>query len=450
MSAVHITLSAVVTAPGRVQTIAMDDLELLREFGRTRSTQAFTTLVDRYLPMFYAAVLRQVRDPHVADDVTQAVLLLLMSKANVLPTGTLLPAWLFNVTRYVCLDVTKMEARRKKHEQAAARRRGEVEPPASWAQLSPIIDEAISKLKAEDRDAVVLRFLLNKSSEEIAYILNVTEDAARQRVSRALQKLRAIFAKRGFHTMEEALASVMAANAVHPAPVGITAIAHQMALPGSGAMSTPPSVLARSAAKSLRPRRWPWTFAAVVAAAVVALLLFGRRPAHLHESPKPIALSHAAPVTHRTFDYSVVPRTITRLMLAANRRDVASLRQFIAEGDDVNAVSTDGNHATALLYALSAPQDQSFEMVDAMLGAGANPNVVHAGGYSALMWAVRNRSPRATKLLIDHGADPTFVDHRKHQTAADWAVMTNNPTLIELVRSADAAWRLRQTKPEHP
>jgi hypothetical protein len=73
---------------------ASDDLELLWEYGRSRSTMAFQTVADRYIDLIYSAALRQVRDSHVAGDVTQAVLIVMMNKAATLPPRTVLAAWL--------------------------------------------------------------------------------------------------------------------------------------------------------------------------------------------------------------------------------------------------------------------------------------------------------------------------------------------------------------------
>src|SRR5581483_7041113 len=126
---------------------ASDDLELLWEYGRSRSAMAFQTVADRYIDLIYSAALRQVRDPHVADDVTQAVLIVMMNKAATLPPRTVLAAWLLTVTRYACLDVMKMEARRRRHEQAAGLERSTVQDSqadqssARWDELAPVVDK---------------------------------------------------------------------------------------------------------------------------------------------------------------------------------------------------------------------------------------------------------------------------------------------------------------------
>ena len=159
----------------------MDDLELLWEYGRTGDANAFARVAERYVDLIYSAALRQVRDPHLAQDVTQAVLIILMNKAWRLPGGTVVAAWLLKVTRYTALDALKLQGRRRRHEQRAAQMRseafhdrgggggggGETEP-VKWDDVAPLVDEALLKLRAADRDVVVLRYLLGKSTQEIA------------------------------------------------------------------------------------------------------------------------------------------------------------------------------------------------------------------------------------------------------------------------------------------
>src|SRR3954469_24872740 len=99
----------------------MDDLELLWEYARTGSHELFARVARRYVDLIYSAALRQTRDPHVADDVVQAVLIILMHKAGRLKPGTILAGWLLKVTRYASLDAMKLAARRARHEQEAAR-----------------------------------------------------------------------------------------------------------------------------------------------------------------------------------------------------------------------------------------------------------------------------------------------------------------------------------------
>src|SRR6478672_3918297 len=103
----------------------MDDSELLQAFVRQRSNAAFEKLARRYVKLVYSAALRQVRgDPHLADDVTQAVFLVLARKSGRINPRIVLSSWLLAATRFAAKDAMKSQTRRKRHEQRAAMESG--------------------------------------------------------------------------------------------------------------------------------------------------------------------------------------------------------------------------------------------------------------------------------------------------------------------------------------
>src|ERR1051325_8278953 len=89
-----------------------------------------------------------------------------------------------------------------------------------WNSVRPVLDEAIANLPGQDRDALLLRYFKNESLASIGATFGVSEDAAQKRVSRAVGKLREMFAARGIKTTDAALSAALMANAVQAAPMG--------------------------------------------------------------------------------------------------------------------------------------------------------------------------------------------------------------------------------------
>ena len=167
----------------------MDDRELLDEFVRTRSQQAFRELVDRHLPVVYSAARRVVRDSHLAEEVAQSVFATLAQKAHSIQPPQVIAGWLYNTTRNLALHAVRAEQRRRERETTAFAMQSlhhENEPEES--ELTDHLEPALAALEDEDRDALVLRFLGNRGLREVGAELGVSEDAARKRVGRALER----------------------------------------------------------------------------------------------------------------------------------------------------------------------------------------------------------------------------------------------------------------------
>jgi RNA polymerase sigma factor (sigma-70 family) len=197
------------------------DLQLLMRYARQKGEDAFAELVRRHLNLVFSAALRQVRFPQLAEEVAQCVFTDLARQAERLAPDTILTAWLYQVTRRTAIDVVRREASRQLREQVSVELTAMNATATDWTEVEPLLDEAMHALDDTDRTAVLLRYFENKSFREVGQMLDTTEDAARKRLSRAVERLREFFAKRGVTIGASGLVVAISANAVQTAPVGL-------------------------------------------------------------------------------------------------------------------------------------------------------------------------------------------------------------------------------------
>jgi RNA polymerase sigma factor (sigma-70 family) len=202
----------------------LDDHELLAEFAASESETAFAALVTRYVNLVYSAGLRFAKNPHHAEEITQAVFIILARRAGSLGRGVVLGGWLYQTTRMTAANFMKREMRRQQREQEAYMQSTLNGPDAAaWEQIAPLLEEAMGDLGETDRNAVVLRFFQNKTAAEAATALKLTEAATHKRTSRALEKLRAFFSKRGVALSATVIAGAVSVSSVQAAPLSVKA-----------------------------------------------------------------------------------------------------------------------------------------------------------------------------------------------------------------------------------
>ena len=149
------------------------DLDLLQQYTRQRSEEAFAALVSRHLDLVYSAALRQVRSPQIAEEVAQSVFTDLSRNAHKLKPDTILPAWLYQVTRRTAIDGIRRESRRQFREKIATEMNALNATTADWTHIEPLLDEAMQALDETDRTAVLLRYFENKSLREVGQTLGI-------------------------------------------------------------------------------------------------------------------------------------------------------------------------------------------------------------------------------------------------------------------------------------
>ena len=209
----------------------LDDHQLLAQFARENSEAAFAALVERHVGLVYSVAHRSAGNAHAAEEITQAVFIILAKKADKMPQHAVLSGWLYQTTRLTAANFLRTEIRRQHREQEAYMQSLLNEPNATetWMRIAPLLDGALDKLGSRDRDAIALRFFENKSFAEVGQATGASEDAAKVRVNRALEKLRKIFTKRGVTLSALAIAGAVSTNSVQAAPVvlaqSVTAVA---------------------------------------------------------------------------------------------------------------------------------------------------------------------------------------------------------------------------------
>lgn len=203
----------------------MEDPELLRRFAEEKSQEAFAELVRRRVDLVYTVALRHVGgDAHLAHDVTQKVFVDLARKAPLLKGRTVLSGWLYRSAQFAASDIVRSERRRRVREQESHARQEIERPevsPGDWEKLRPLLAEAMGELNDSDRDAVALRFFEDRPFAEIGRVLRLTEDAARKRVERALDKLGGTLSRRGVTSTSAALGAALANHVAGAAPAGL-------------------------------------------------------------------------------------------------------------------------------------------------------------------------------------------------------------------------------------
>jgi RNA polymerase sigma factor (sigma-70 family) len=257
------------------------DNQLLAEYMAQGSEAAFRELVERHIDLVHSAALRESRgDGSVAEDITQAVFTEMARCATKLVSHPAIAGWLYTCVRRMTANVLRAEQRRKDREQKAFAMNEllRTEPPDQlWQQIRPVLDDAMHELDQEDRTAVVLRFFEERSLKEVGAALGLTENAARMRVERSLEKLHSLLSRRGINSSASTLAAVLVAGAALKAP---SSLASSVA---TAAITAAPAVDVSSTLTAARLLPMTRTNAVVAGASVVlvaAILVLN----HLHSS----------------------------------------------------------------------------------------------------------------------------------------------------------------------
>lgn len=212
-----------------------DTRQLLTDYVQNGSESAFRELVTRYLDLVYSTALRLVDgDAHRARDIAQIVFVDLAAKAQNLSPETMPGGWLHRHTCFVAANTLRSERRRQARERLAVEMNTLThDSPDDFSRLAPVLDELINTLDDSDRAAILLRFYEQRDFRAIGETLGTSEDAARMRVNRALDRLQQSLKTRGIQTTAAALSVTIFAGAVQAAPAGLASTIATVALAGA-------------------------------------------------------------------------------------------------------------------------------------------------------------------------------------------------------------------------
>lgn len=202
-----------------------DSRTLLEEFAANGSEAAFRELVNRYVNLVHSTALRLLNGNHaLAEDVTQSVFLELARHAGRLSHEVMLGGWLHRRTCHTALSLQRSERRRVNRERIAMELQTlQEDTEANLARIAPILDQAINQLATPDRAAILLRFFEQRDFQSVGEALGTKEDAARMRVTRALEKLRQLLGQKGISLSATALGLALTSGTISAAPTGLAA-----------------------------------------------------------------------------------------------------------------------------------------------------------------------------------------------------------------------------------
>lgn len=201
------------------------DTDNLREFARSGDETAFREIVERHAPMVHGVAWRHCQDRGLAEDVTQTVFAILARKAASI-THQELAGWLHRAAFIETRNASRKESRRHKAlAQLTSSMSDESSSEPAWRDIRPHLDELISRLPAEDRQLVVMRYFEQLSYREISVTTGRTEEASRKQMQRALDRLGGLLKRRGVMAPGTALATILAAQTLCSPPASAALIA---------------------------------------------------------------------------------------------------------------------------------------------------------------------------------------------------------------------------------
>jgi RNA polymerase sigma-70 factor (ECF subfamily) len=188
-----------------------DEVLMQRYQGGDRSV--FAELVRRHKTPVYNFILRQIRTPAAAEDLTQDVFVRVVQNASEFRHSSRFSTWIYTIARNLSIDhMRKMALRRHPSLDQPASQDGEegptlgertrdahpsatVDRAAISNQLSFQIQNAVEELPEDQREVFLLREVGNVPFKDIAEMIGVSENTIKSRMRYALERLQKALAE---------------------------------------------------------------------------------------------------------------------------------------------------------------------------------------------------------------------------------------------------------------
>jgi len=293
--------------------ITENEAHLLQRFIQRGDAEAFAQITRRHADMVYGTCLRITANQEAAADAAQDTFFEFLKNARRI-TGSL-GGWLHQVATRRAIDLVRRDRARRQREQAyAAQAALETD---HWADVSPLVDEAISELDAPSREVLIGHFLQGQTTVQMAAAQGVAQSTVSRHIERALEHLRDKLRAKGVLVAVTTLSALMS-QAAQTAPVSVLVELGKMAVATSGTAAGTSAATALAGVK-----------AKLAAAAIVATLGVGGYVAYKHrqaERSQNVAVRPAAPSDLPTSEPTAAPANVAGPLVAEGSSPAAAER----------------------------------------------------------------------------------------------------------------------------